>query len=125
MGAPALFSNLPDHDHFQLFSGASANVERTVKTLAMSKAEVAKAARVPQQSVRYDSKVPQALEERAREWALALNHVASFFKDTEKTLLWFRTPNPLLGGCSPRDMIVRGRAQRLIEFIQQALAENE
>jgi hypothetical protein len=68
--------------------------------------------------------MPVALEEHAHEWALALNHVASFFNDTEKTLLWFRTPNPLLGGCSPRDMIVCGRAHKLIEFIRQALAEN-
>lgn len=40
--------------------------------------------------------------------------------DTEKTSLWFRTPNPMLGNISPRDMIRIGRTTRLRKFVTEA-----
>lgn len=124
MGLP-LFKNLPSEDPFDLFQeGAVPDVERTAKYLKLTTDDIAKAARIPINSVRFDSKMPAALEARAREWAIALNLVGSFLKDPKKTLLWFSIPNPLLGGATPRDMIVRGRASKLIEVIQQALGEN-
>jgi len=47
--------------------------------------------------------------------------VADFFNgNTEKTVLWFKTRNPLLGDISPRDMIRLGRFERLRKFIINA-----
>jgi hypothetical protein len=50
--------------------------------------------------------------------------VRGFFKDEEKTRLWFHTENPLLGGSVPIDMIRQGRSEKLLKFIQGSLAEN-
>jgi uncharacterized protein (DUF2384 family) len=69
--------------------------------------------------------MPKELQERLMEWAVALNLVAQFFNDEQKTVLWFRTPNPLLGDMTPRDMIRVGRFRKLVRFIQTALSENE
>ena len=57
--------------------------------------------------------------------ARAFSLVKAFFGgDGDKTMLWMRTPNPLLGDRSPRDMIVNGRSDKLLKFVEQALAEN-
>ena len=66
-----------------------------------------------------------AAQDRIQEWAVALNLVAQFFRDEQKTVLWFKTPNPLLGDIAPRDMIRIGRFKKLRQFILQALSENE
>lgn len=45
--------------------------------------------------------------------------------DKEKTILWFRTVNPLLGNLTPDDMILRGRAKKLEKFIDSCVREDE
>lgn len=42
----------------------------------------------------------------------------------EKTMFWFKTPNPNLGGVSPRAMIYRGRMEKLEKWIESAIDEN-
>ena len=69
--------------------------------------------------------MPQELSERLIEWATAINLVAGFFKNEDKTMLWFNTPNPLLGEQTPKDMIRIGRSRKLIKFIRNALSENK
>ena len=69
--------------------------------------------------------MPKELEERVREWAVALSLVAQYFKDEHKTVLWFKTMNPLLGNITPRDMIRIGRFKKLYRFILNALEENK
>jgi hypothetical protein len=47
--------------------------------------------------------------------------VAGFFEgDARKTALWFETPNPMLGGVTPRDMIRHGRYDKLVNSAVQA-----
>jgi hypothetical protein len=43
--------------------------------------------------------------------------VFEFFRDEVKTFLWFHTSNPMLGGCKPIDMILKGREKKLAKFI--------
>lgn len=50
--------------------------------------------------------------------------VNSFFNDEEKTTLWLNTPNPLLGGQFPTDMIFQGHTENLRGFIESQLAKN-
>ena len=69
--------------------------------------------------------MPKELQERVQEWAVALALVAQYFKNEQKTVLWFKTPNPLLGNITPRDMIRVGRFKKLRLFILDALSENE
>jgi len=47
----------------------------------------------------------------------------AFSGDADKTALWFRTKNSMLGDISPKDMIRLGRFDRLRRFIVGALAE--
>jgi uncharacterized protein (DUF2384 family) len=51
--------------------------------------------------------------------------VRGFFKDEEKTKLWFHTENPMLGGIKPIDMIRQGRSEKLLKFVQAMLKENK
>ena len=122
--APKLFRNVPTTDALQLFDDAGRlDVRKVIGLLNYKKEDVAVASDVPLASVRYDKNMPDALAERAREWATALNLVANFFKDQNKTVLWFQLPNPLLGNMSPRDMIRVGRFAKLLKFTQTALDE--
>jgi len=52
--------------------------------------------------------------------------VAKFFDgDTDKTVLWFKARNPLLGDISPKEMIRLGRYERLRKFIINALIKRD
>jgi uncharacterized protein (DUF2384 family) len=45
--------------------------------------------------------------------------VAEFFQNTSKTTAWFRAANPMLGGMRPIEMLLSGRAHRLLRFVKQ------
>ena len=124
MGSATLFNTVPREDHLALFSDGRTDYQKVVRLLDFSKSEVAKASNISSMSVRYDQKIPKELAERVQEWAIALAMVAQYFRDGQKTILWFRTPNPLLGNITPRDMIRIGRFRKLQRFIQNALDEN-
>lgn len=54
------------------------------------------------------------------------NLLIEFFgKDQVKIGLWMKSPNPLLGGLIPNDMIAIGRGERLLQFMKHALEENK
>ena len=125
MDGTALFHTVPKDDPLQLFPGGSTDYQKVVRLLDFKKKDVARASEISIQSVRYDHKMPKELEERVREWAVALSLVAQYFKDVHKTVLWFKTMNPLLGNIAPRDMIRIGRFKKLQGFILNALGENE
>jgi len=123
---PALFRTIPRKDYFHLFNkGGIPDGEKVVKLLKYKKEDVSVATNIPTASVRFDNKMPVELRERLTEWATALNLVAGFFNDQDKTVLWFCMPNPLLGGMSPSNMIRVGRFKKLLNFIQTALDENQ
>jgi uncharacterized protein (DUF2384 family) len=121
-----LFSSIPNKDHLSLLKkDLQPDGEKIAKILKFKRQDIASATNIPQSSIRYDDKMPAELKERLIEWAVALNLVAEYFNDTEKTILWFEIPNPLLGGISPKDMIKLGRFKKLRDFIQIALDENK
>ena len=125
MDGTALFNTIPKEDPLLLFRGGDTDYQRVVRLLDFKKRDVARASQISIQSVRYDHKIPRELEERVREWAVALSLVAQYFKDEHRTVLWFKTQNPLLGNITPRDMIRIGRFKKLYRFILNALGENE
>lgn len=126
MSGVALFETIPKEDYLSLFPSGDTDYEKVVDLLDFKKKDVARASNVALQSVRYDPpKMPKELQERIQEWGVALNLVAQFFGDEQKTTLWFKTPNPLLGDIAPRDMIKIGRFKKLRQFILQALSDSE
>jgi hypothetical protein len=126
LSQPSLFRTSPQ-DYFHLFDkNAFVDGEKVVKLLKYRKEDVSVATNVPLSSIRYDEKkIPAELRERLTQWATALNLVAGFFHEQNKTIIWFFMPNPLLGGMTPRDMIRVGRFKKLLNFIQTALDENQ
>lgn len=120
-----LFRTVPTEDHLSLFTSGHTDYQKVVRLLDFNKRDVAKALNISSMSVRYDRKMPKELEERVQEWAVALALVAQYFRNEQKAILWFKTPNPLLGNITPRDMIRVGRFKKLHRFILNALGENE
>ena len=125
MNPESLFATVAKDDALSLFHDGKPDFEKVVDVLAFKKKDVAKASNVSIDSVRYDNKMPKELEDRMTEWAAAISLVGQYFKDLDKTVLWFKVPNPLLGNIPPREMIRVGRFQKLFRFIQNALNENQ
>ena len=125
MTTHGLFRSVPD-DLMGLYDRpGQLNSQKVANFLELTQKDVANAIGISRTSVRYDQKTPKALLDRMHEWAIALNLVATFFNDPNKTQLWFKTPNPNLGNIAPRDLIRLGRGQKLLGFIQDALDENQ
>ncbi len=125
MTAQALFHTGIEKDYLRLFNGTKPKFDRVREVLDLKYQDIAKATGFPSHAVRPDKKMPKELEEKITEWAIAISLVAKFFKDPDKTVLWFKTANPLLGNVTPRDMIRVGRFKKLEKFILSALEENQ
>lgn len=124
--AATLFQNMPNKDllGFGLYEG-DLDYKKITNFLSFDTNDLSKMAEVSKNSVRHDSKAPQALKERFQEIAVTCSLVAEFFEgDAEKTVMWFTTPNPMLGDITPRDMLRLGRAKKLIRFIMDAKSQN-
>ena len=94
--------------------------------LKLNNSEIAKIAGIAKSSVRFDDEIPHDLRERLEEIANICNLVAQYFDgDAQKTALWFRTKNPILGEISPRDMIRFGRYDKLRRFIVGAQVDRD
>ena len=120
---PQLLDNIAKKDYLGFWrqSGKQPNYKAVTDFLQFDKAETAKMARVAKSSVRYDGKIPQPVAERLEEIANIANRVAALFEgDLQKTALWFRTSNPMLGDVSPKDMLRMNRFKRLAKFVAEA-----
>lgn len=123
--ASALFRTVSDGRHLGFWTEQTFHSDRVAQFLDLKKADVAKITGVSRASVRFDQKIPKEVFDRLQEIANICELVAQYYAgDISKTALWFKTPNPLLGNASPRDMIRFGRYEKLRRFIMDALAEN-
>lgn len=122
--ASTIFNTVPTHDYLGLLKEDDSS-KKVVDFLDFTKEDVASATGLPKASIRYDERIPSELAERLLEIGIVCELVADYFKgDLRKTALWFRIKNPALGNIAPRDMIRFGRYQKLIKFVQNALAGN-
>jgi hypothetical protein len=117
----ALFKNVHQSDPLQFWSDHGLDYKRVTGFLDLNTSDLSKIGGVSKQSVRLDNRIPQVLKDRLEQIANICALVADHFSgDIEKTALWFKTPNPMLGDISPRDMIRYGRYKRLMKFIAGA-----
>ena len=117
----ALFQTVPND--YLGYTDSKEDVKKVVKFLDLHRNEVSKATGQQKDTIRYDAKMPHELQKRLEEIGNIINLTASFFHgDMNKTLIWFKTKNPLLGDLSPREMICYGRYDKLRKFILNALA---
>ena len=116
-----LFSNIHESDPLRFWSEHGLDYKRVTDFLDLNTAELSKIGGVSKQSVRLDERIPQNLKDRLEQIANICALVAGYFEgDFEKTTLWFKIPNPMLGDISPRDMIRFGRYKRLLKFVTEA-----
>jgi uncharacterized protein (DUF2384 family) len=120
-----VLSNLPEEDFLEFGLYDNVDYKKVTNFLEFDKNALSKISGVSKKSVRTDEKIPQALKDRLDEIAVICSLVAEHFSgDKFKTALWFKTPNPMLGGINPRDMIRLGRSNKLIAFIMEAKQAN-
>jgi uncharacterized protein (DUF2384 family) len=118
----ALLTTVPERDHLGFWADQTLNAREVVRFLGLDKKDVARLAGVAPAAVRFDQKLTGQVLERLEDFANLCGLVAQFFAgDAAKAALWFRTPNPLLGNISPRDMICYGRYEKLRQFVMNAL----
>ena len=122
----SIYNTVSQSDHLNFWAGQSLDYGSVSKFLEFSKKELSKLSGVAVKSVRLDGRIPNDLKEHLEQIANICNLVADFFDgDAQKTALWFRTPNPMLGDMSPRDMIRYGRHKRLQKFVFAASEQDE
>lgn len=122
---PALFDTVSQADPLKFWANHGLDYKKVTEFLDFDSNELSKLGGVSKRSVRLDERIPGELRIRLEEIANIVSLVAEYFDgNPAKTALWFRTPNPLLGGLSPRDMIRYGRYKRLMKFIASARQAN-
>jgi hypothetical protein len=125
MAQQALFQNIHRTDPLEFWSKHGLDYRKVTDFLDLNTDELSKIGGVSKRSVRLDSRIPYDLKVRLEQIANICALVAGYFEgDIEKTALWFRTPNPMLGDISPRDMIRFGRYKRLLKFVTEAREAN-
>jgi hypothetical protein len=120
MDTSSLYSTIYKNDSLSFGANKKTDYKKIADFLGLSSADVGKLSGVSTKSVRYDARMPEQVKERLDEIKNVCLLVADHFQDPEKTALWFRTINPLLGNVSPRDMLRFGRYKKLMQFIIDA-----
>jgi len=121
MSQHSLFRNIHSTDPLEFWSKHGLNYKKVTDFLDLDTEELSKIGGVSKRTVRLDNRIPNNLRERLEQIANICAMVAGFFEgDVDKTALWFKTLNPMLGDISPRDMIRYGRYKRLLKFITEA-----
>jgi len=121
-----LYATVPRGDPLHFRQDDGYDYQRISGFLDFDANELSKIGGISKKSVRLDNRIPRVLAQRLEQIAIICSLVAEYFDgDPEKTALWFRTPNPMLGDISPRDMIRYGRYKRLLKFIVEAKEANK
>ena len=121
----ALFETVHQQDQLGFWADNTFQPKQVAEFLEFDTNDISKIAGVAKVSVRYDEKMPKQVKDHLEQIANVCNLVANFFNgDAMKTALWFKTPNPQLGGVTPRDMIRIGRYKKLMQFIVDAVERN-
>lgn len=108
-------------NYFKLFvENGDVDVDLMVKVLSISKTELAKLLNFTPDQLRQNRLGP-VTKERLFQLATALERIAEVFDgDTTKALFWLNTPNRNFGGASARALVLRGKYNKVIQFIMSA-----
>jgi uncharacterized protein (DUF2384 family) len=112
-------------DRIEFWSNRGLDYRKVSEFLDLNTEDLSKIGGVSKRSVRLDSRISHGLAVGLERIANICVIVAGYFEDdVDKTALWFRTPNPMLGYISPRDMIRFGRSERLLTFAMEGRDAN-
>lgn len=122
MGA-GLFDTVHRRDSLHFWNDGRLDYKKVREFAGLNTQDLSRISGVAKSSVRFDDKAPEEVKEHLRNIANICNLVFQFFDDDVKTKLWIQTPNPMLGGITPRDMIRLGRYPKLLKFVTQAMED--
>ena len=113
-------------NYLKLFdSFGDLDIDATAEFLEASRKELAEAFGYTAEQLR-PTRLSGLAKERISKLAGALEFVAEVFDgNLEKTKFWIKTPNPNFGGASPRELIIRGRYHKVLQFILAARDEHQ
>jgi hypothetical protein len=98
------------------------DIEETRKFMEISRAQMAEIFKLTPEQLRPD-RIGKRTQEKLTELAGALEFIAESYEgDVKKAQFWIKTPNPHLGGSTPRELILRGRYKKVMQFILSAKA---
>ena len=118
MAANAIFETVPEKDSFRLYKNGIPQVSVIKDIMGLTKAQIAESVEIQVTLLRSDAKMSKKVRDRMTEYAHIIDLVGNHFnQDLDKTIRWFKLPNPALGGISPKEMILLGRYKKLMQFI--------
>lgn len=95
-------------------------IDQVGEFLDISRAELAGAFGMNADKLRPE-RMSTLTQERIKQLAAALEYVAETFDgDVTKSKQWINSPNLNFGGSSPKSVILKGRANKVIKFILAA-----
>lgn len=98
-------------------------VDKLAAILELAKSQLAEALNLTTDQVR-QTRLTGKAKERLEQLATALEYVSETFEgDLKTTCYWLRTPNLNFGGFSPRQLIIKGKYKKVLEFILAARSE--
>jgi len=113
-------ASLVPHPLNLISNSGDVDIEATREFLEISRQELATAFGFTADQLRPE-RMSDKVRERIKELATALELAAVALNgDRQKTLYWLKTPNPNFGGASPRALILKGRAHKVMQFIFSA-----
>lgn len=117
MATNQITESLPKN-YLNLFDeNGDVKIEETQDFMEISRTELAELFSLTPDQLRPDRIGPKT-KEKIAELAGALEFVAdSFNGDTKKAKAWFKMPNLNFGGASPRELILRGKKNKVLQFI--------
>ena len=99
-------------------------VDKLADVLELAKGQLAEALSLSVDQVR-QTRLTGKAKDRVEQLATALEYVSETFDgDMKTTIFWLKTPNLNFGGFSPRQLILKGKYKKVLEFILAARAES-
>ena len=113
-----IFDTVSKRDVFGFYNKGQIQYREIAKTLDLKRKEISRAARVATNSVRYEEdRIPDNVKDLLTSMEWLLNVTYRHFKDKNKVIQWFNSPNPICGGASPKDMICMGQYKKLVKIV--------
>lgn len=99
-------------------------VDKLADILDLAKTQLAEALNLSVDQIR-QTRLTGKAKERVDQLATALEYVSETFDgDLKTTTFWINTPNLNFGGFSPRQLILKGKYKKVLEFILSARSDS-
>lgn len=122
---PNSISNSLSKNSLGLFAdNGDVQVDKLGDILDIAKTQLAESLNLSIDQIR-QTRLTGKAKERVEQLAIALEFVSETFDGNIKTTtFWLKTPNRNFGGFSPRQLILKGKYKKVLEFILASRSES-